>query len=52
MGYWQAKTDEASKSLVAFTLNLVGFYKCDHMPFRKVNAPATFIPKADGDISG
>ena len=28
--------------LMAFTVGPLGFYKCDHMPFRLVNAPATF----------
>ena len=27
---------------MAFTVGLLGFYKCEHMPFRLVNAPATF----------
>ena len=40
--YWQAKMDEASKPLVTFTIGPLGFYKCDYMPFGKVNAPATF----------
>ena len=37
-GYWQAEMDEAAKPLVAFTVGLLGFYKCDHMPFGLVNA--------------
>ena len=41
-GYWQVEIDEASKPLMAFTVGLLGFYKCDHMPFGLVNAPATF----------
>ena len=39
--YWQVKMDEASKPLTAFTVGLLGFYECDCMPFRLVNAPAT-----------
>ena len=42
LGYWQAEMDEASKPLMAFTVALLGFYKCDHMPFGLVHAPATF----------
>ena len=34
--------DEAIKPLMAFTVGPLGFYKCDHMPFRLVNALATF----------
>ena len=49
-GYWQVKMDEASKPLMAFTVGLLGFYKCDSMPFRLVNAPATF--QSDGDMFG
>ena len=41
-GYQQVEVDEASKPLMAFTIGLLGFYKCDHMPFRPVSAPATF----------
>ena len=41
-GYWQVEIDKASKPLMAFTVSLLGFYKCDSMPFRLVNAPATF----------
>ena len=41
-GYWQVKMYEASDPLMAFTVGPLGFYECDHMPFRLVNAPATF----------
>ena len=34
--------EEDSKSLTAFTVGLLGFYQCEHMPFRLTNAPATF----------
>ena len=40
--YWQIEMDETSKPLVAFTVGPLGCYKCDHMPFGLVNAPATF----------
>ena len=41
-GYWQVKMDDASNPSSAFTVGLLGFYKCDHMPFRLTKAPATF----------
>ena len=41
-GYWQVQMDEAIKPLMTFPVGLLGFYKCDCMPFRLVNAPATF----------
>ena len=40
-GYWQVKMDEAFKPLVVFTIGLLGFYKCDHMPFRLMNPQTT-----------
>ena len=33
-GYWQVEMDEESKSLTAFTVEPLGFYECDRMPFR------------------
>ena len=41
-GYWQVKMDEESKPLTAFTVEPLGFYECERMPFRLTNAPATF----------
>ena len=41
-GYGQVEMDEASKPFMAFTLGPLGFNECDCMPFRLVNAPATF----------
>ena len=41
-GYWQVKMDKESKPLTTFTVGLLGFYKCDRMPFRLTNAPTTF----------
>ena len=32
-GYWQVKMDEEIKLLIMFIMWLVGFYKCDRMPF-------------------
>ena len=34
--------DEASKKYTAFTVDNLVFFKCDRMPFRLCNAPATF----------
>ena len=34
--------DEASKQYTAFTVGLLGFFKCEHMPFGLCNAPTTF----------
>ena len=31
LGYWEVEMDEGSKLLMAFTIGLLGFYKCDHM---------------------
>ena len=41
-GYWQVKMDEEGKLLTVFTVGQLGFYKCNRMPFRLTNAPATF----------
>ena len=41
-GFWQIKTDEASKQYTAFTMGNLGFFECDRMPFELCNAPATF----------
>ena len=41
-GYWEVEMDEESKPLTAFTVGLLGFYKCKRMPFGLTNAPATF----------
>ena len=42
LGYWQVDMTEASKPLTAFTVGLLGFYKCIWMPFGLTNALATF----------
>ena len=34
--------DGASKPLMAFTVGPLGYFECDHMPVRLVNAPAMF----------
>ena len=41
-GFWQIKMDEALRQYTAFTVGNLGFFKCDRMPFRLCNAPATF----------
>ena len=41
-GYWQFKMDEESKLLTMFTIEPLGFYECDQMPFRIPNTPVTF----------
>ena len=41
-GYWQVEMDEMSKQLMAFTMDPLGFYKCERMLFSLINAPATF----------
>ena len=42
LGCWPVEMDEASKPLRAFMVGLLGFYGCDCIPFRLVNAPSTF----------
>ena len=41
-GFWQIKMDEFSKQCTAFTVGNLGFFKCNCMPFRLCNTPATF----------
>ena len=41
-GFWQIRMDEASKQYTAFTVDNLGFFKCDRMPFGLCNALATF----------
>ena len=41
-GFWQIRMDEASKQYTTFTVGNLGFFKCDRMPFRLCNVPATF----------
>ena len=41
-GYWQIKMDKSSKQCSMFTICNLGFFKCDHMPLRLCNPPATF----------
>ena len=41
-GFWQIRMDEASRQYTAFTVGNLGFFKCNRMPFRLCNVPATF----------
>ena len=41
-GFWQIQMDELSKQYTAFTVNNLGFFRCDHMPFMLCSVPATF----------
>ena len=40
--YWQVRMKKECKVYMAFTVDLLGFYECEHMPFGLTNAPATF----------
>ena len=39
--FWQITMDEGSKQYTAFMVGNLGFFKCECMPFRLSNAPAT-----------
>ena len=41
-GFWQMRMDKVSKQYTTFTVGNLGFFKCNRMPFRLCNAPATF----------
>ena len=41
-GFCQVEMDEASKQYTAFTVGSLGFFECEHMPFRLCNVPTTF----------
>ena len=41
-GFWQVEMDKTSKQHTAFTVGLLGFFKCKCMPFGLCNAPTTF----------
>ena len=41
-GFWQVSMDEESKQYTAFTLDSMGLYECESMPFGLCNAPPTF----------
>ena len=40
--FWQIKMDESSKQYTMLTIDNLGIFKCNHMPFGICNAPATF----------
>ena len=41
-GFWQVEMDETSKQYTAFTVGSLGFFECEHKPFKLCNAPVTF----------
>ena len=41
-GFWQIKMEEASKQYTAFTIDNLGFFKCDCMPFGLCNVLVMF----------
>ena len=41
-GYWQVELEEEAKPLIAFTLDPLGFWECECMPFGLTNVSATF----------
>ena len=41
-GYWQVELEKVAKPVTAFTMGLLGFWVCEHMPSGLTNAPATF----------
>ena len=41
--FWQIKMEEASKQYTIFTVDKLGFFKCNCMPFGLCNAPGTFL---------
>ena len=40
--YWQTPMAEDSKKYTAFTVGMLGFFQCEHIPFGLCNAPTTF----------
>ena len=41
-GFRQTPMEESSKQYTTFTVNMLGFFQCECMPFGLCNAPATF----------
>ena len=41
-GFWQVPMDKESKQYTAFTLDSMGLYECESMPFRLCNTLPTF----------
>ena len=41
-GFWQTFMEESLKQYTTFTVETLGFFQCEHMPFGLCNTPATF----------
>ena len=41
-GYWQIEIEEVDKEKTALSVDRLGLYECNRMPFGFTNAPATF----------
>ena len=41
-GFWQIKMEEDSKQYTALMVGILGFFKCNRMPFGLCNMPVTF----------
>ena len=48
-GYWQVEMEQDSKAFTAFTVGLLGFYKCECMPFGLTDVPCHF-PTVDAKL--
>ena len=51
--FWQIKMDELLKQYTAFTVGILVFFECDHMPFGLCSVPATFqtlMPNCLGEL--
>ena len=42
LGYWQVELEEEAIALNAFTVEPLGFWECEMVPFGLTNVPATF----------
>ena len=40
--FWQTSMEAESKQYTAFTISILGFYECEHMPFGLCKAPVAF----------
>ena len=50
LGYWKVEMDKVSIPFMAFTVGPLGFYECDYMPFRMVNAFQRLMETCLGDF--
>ena len=50
-GFWQTPMEESLKQYTAFTVDMLGFFQCERMPFGLCNTPATFSV-FDDQLSG